>query len=244
MSPVLWAALGIGGSTLIGTACGFLFNRVTPLWNDLVTALAAGIMLAAATFGLFVPAMEMACGPWNWTMIPVGALCGTALLRAVGFSSQRLGGSTKLFHHHPELLFVLAIAVHKFPEGMAGGIGLNGANATAAWMVVGGIALQNFPEGVVMIPPLLNAGVRRKQAACIALATGVLNAAGVFAGALWGHLAQGLLPFTLAFAGGAMLDVIITNMIPRAINAQQLRQGGFIVMCGFLFMTCVNSIFQ
>ena len=59
MNGVFWAALGIGGSTLMGTACGFLFNQVTALWNDIVTAFAAGVMLAAAAFGLFTPAMEL-----------------------------------------------------------------------------------------------------------------------------------------------------------------------------------------
>ena len=94
-----------------------------------------------------------------------------------------------------------------------------------------------------MIPPLLAAGVRRSRAACIALATGLLNAAGVFAGALWGRNAARLLPFALAFAGGAMLDVIVVQMIPQVCGSRRLRQGGFIVMSGFLIMACVNVLF-
>lgn len=242
MNSVLWAALGIGGSTLIGTGCGFLFNRVTQLWNAIVTALAAGIMLAAAAFGLFAPAMEMAGDAWGTALIAGGALCGAVFLRGTEHFSGRLGGGG-LFRRHPELLFVLAIAVHKFPEGMAGGIGLNGMNPAAARTVVVGISLQNLPEGVVMIPPMLNAGVPRMQAAGIALATGLLNAAGVFAGALWGRLAQNLLVFPLAFAGGAMLDVIVTRMIPQVACARQLRQSGMIIMLGFLLMSCINAAF-
>lgn len=242
MNSVYWAALGIGGSTLIGTACGFLFNRVTDAWSDAVTAFAAGVMLAAAAFGLYAPAMEMSSGA-GFLLIAAGSLCGSLFLRCSAMATNRMGGGTGLFRRHPELLFVLAIAVHKFPEGMAGGIGLNGMNPGAALMVVVGISLQNLPEGVVMIPPLLGAGVRRSRAVCIALATGLLNAAGVFAGALWGQLAAGLLPFALAFAGGAMLDVIVNQMIPQVHCSQRLREGGLIVMGGFLSMACVNVLF-
>ena len=137
---------------------------------------------------------------------------------------------------------MLAIAVHKFPEGMAGGVGLNGMNPGAALTVVIGIALQNLPEGVVMIPPLLNAGVGRGRTACIALATGLLNAAGVLAGALWGRLAAGVLPFALSFAGGAMLDVIITQLIPRVACSGRLRCATLVVLGGFLLMACVNVL--
>lgn len=242
MNSVYWAALGIGGSTLIGTGCGFLFSRVTDLWNDIVTAFAAGIMLAAAAFGLFIPAMELVSGA-GFLLIVSGALCGSLFLRLAETLSDRLSGGRGTLKLHPELLFVLAIAVHKFPEGMAGGVGLNGMNTAAATMVVIGIALQNLPEGVVMIPPLLSAGVRRSRAALIAIATGLLNAAGVFAGALWGHLAAGLLPFALAFAGGAMLDVIVNQMIPQVCASGRLKQGGMIVMGGFLIMACVNVLF-
>ena len=242
MNAVCLAALAIGGTTLIGTACGFLFSRVTEAWNDAVTAFAAGIMLAAAAFGLFSPAMELVSGA-GLLIIVAGSFCGALFLRAAECFTDRLSGGAGVFRCHPELLFVLAIAVHKFPEGMAGGVGLNGMNSAAARMVVFGIALQNLPEGVVMIPPLLAAGVRRSRAAGIALATGLLNAAGVFVGALWGKNAAGFLPFALAFAGGAMLDVIIVQMIPQVCCARRLRQGGLVVMAGFLIMACVNVLF-
>ena len=233
MNGVIWAALGIGGSTLIGTACGFLFSRVTETWNEIVTAFAAGVMLAAACFGLFVPAMEFAGG---WALLAAGVVCGVLFLRTVGAVSGRFGRG--LLARHPELMFVLAIAVHKFPEGMAGGVALNGMDTRAALTMVIGISLQNLPEGVVMIPPLLNAGVGRRRAACIALATGLLNAAGVVAGALWGRFAGGVLPFALAFAGGAMLDVIIDRMLPGG----RLRGGSLVTLGGFVIMACVNSL--
>lgn len=240
MNSVLWAALAIGGSTLAGTGCGFLFNNVTEKWNDLVTAFAAGVMLAAAAFGLFQPAMEMVHGA-GCLLIAAGAAAGMLFLRIVGRYSGKVGrGMLKI---HPELMFVLAIAVHKFPEGMAGGVGLTSINPAAALTVVTGIALQNLPEGVVMIPPLLSAGVGHGKAACIALATGLLNAAGVFAGALWGRLPGGMMPFALAFAGGAMLDVIVSQMIPRAVGCSTLRHGALVTLGGFLIMACVNTLF-
>ena len=242
MNTVLLATLAIGGTTLIGTACGFLISRVSDAWNDAVTAFAAGVMLAAATFGLFDPAMELVSSA-GVLLIVAGALCGVLFLRCAEGVTDRISGGAGVFRCHPELLFVLAIAVHKFPEGMAGGVGLHGMNPAAAGMVVFGIALQNLPEGAVMIPPLLAAGVRRSRAAGIALATGLLNAAGVLAGALWGRSAAGFLPFALAFAGGAMLDVIVVQMIPHVCTSRRLRQGGLIVMGGFLIMAVVATLF-
>jgi len=240
MKAVYWAALGIGGSTLAGTACGFLFSRVTDIWDDAVTAFAAGIMLSAAAFGLFVPAMDMVEGA-GVLWIVGGAGCGALLIRIVGGVSGKVGRKG-LFCLHPELLFVLAIIAHKFPEGMAGGVGLNGMNMRAALTVIIGISLQNLPEGIVMIPPLLGAGIRRSRAAGIALATGLLNAAGVFAGAMWGSIADEILPFALAFAGGAMMDVIIAQMIPQFSCAGRLKHGGLIALCGFVVMAGVNVL--
>lgn len=240
MNSVFWAALAIGGSTLIGAGCGFLLNHVSERSSDAVTAFAGGVMLAAAAFGLFVPAMELAQGA-GVLLILAGTACGMLLLRLLGRACDRVGGG--LLSRNPELMFVLAIALHKFPEGMAGGVGLNSLNSTAALTVVTGIALQNLPEGAVMIPPLLNAGVRRRRAACIALLTGLLNAAGVLAGALWGRLPGGTMPFALSFAGGAMLDVVIARMIPQTSCPARLRHGALITLGGFALMTCINGAF-
>lgn len=238
METVILAALAIGGTTLIGTGCGFLFNRVTAVWSNIVTAFAAGVMLAAAAFGLFVPAMEMASG-LNVILLLAGTACGVLLIRLAGGISGAFRGGPGLFRLHPELLFVLAIIVHKLPEGMAGGIGLNGVDPAAARTVVIGIALQNLPEGIVMIPPLLNAGVSRRRAAFVALATGLLNGLGVVAGALWGSMAAGWLPFMLVFAGGAMLDVILTQMIPQTCSG---RFGTLVTLGGFAIMACINTL--
>lgn len=240
MDTVFWAALAIGGTTLLGTGCGFLFNNITESWNDMVTAFAGGVMLAAAAFGLFQPAMELVSGP-GCLLVAAGAAAGMLFLRAAGRFSERFGRGT--LSRHPELMFALAIAVHKFPEGMAGGVGLNAMQPAAALTVIVGLALQNLPEGVVMIPPLLNAGMGRTKAAYIALATGLLNAAGVYAGALWGRLPGGVMPFALAFAGGAMLDVIVSQMIPRAVNGSALRSGALITLGGFVLMSCLNVLF-
>ena len=236
MHTVFYAALGIGGSTLIGTGCGFLIRNVSPRCADAVTAFAAGVMLAAASFGLFAPAMEMAQGAMS-LLIVLGAACGVLFLRAASGISRRLGRGLLA---RPELLFVLAIALHKFPEGMAGGVALNGADPGAALSMIIGISLQNLPEGMVMIAPMLRSGMRKRAAAVVALMTGLLNALGVYAGAFSGMLFAGVLPFALAFAGGAMLDVIISQMIPEF---SRLKQGALVSLTGFLLMTLVNALF-
>lgn len=234
METIYIAALAIGASTLMGTGCGFLFRRVSQGFNDAVTAFAAGVMLSAAMFGLFQPAMEMGCAP---VWIIAGALFGMFFLR---ICAKLMPGST--ISTHPELMFVLALAMHKFPEGMAGGVGLGGQTSQGL-MVAVGVAIQNFPEGVVMIPPLLSAGVHKRRAAFIALLTGLLNALGVLAGGFWGSVSGNVLPVALAFAGGAMLDVIVRNMIPQVFASRSLRGGEWILMGGFLAMAAVNMLF-
>jgi len=239
MNSVIWAAIAIGGSTLLGTGCGFLLDRVSDKMNDFSVAFAAGVMLSAAVFGLFVPAMDMAQG-WLCAAVLGGAVCGVLFLRAISALSSKIGGG--MLAGHPELMFVVAIAVHKFPEGMAGGVGLCGMDEAASLMVAVGVALQNLPEGAVMIPPMITAGVKKRWAAVIALATGLLNAAGVFAGALWGSVSGAVLPFALAFAGGAMLDVILFRMVPQ-VAASRFRGGGAVLTGGFLLMAAVNMLF-
>lgn len=237
MHPVFCAALGIGGTTLMGTGCGFLIRNVSPRCADAVTAFASGVMLAAASFGLFVPAMDMAGGA-SGLMIVLGAACGMLFLRAAAGISKKIGRGGLM---RPDLLFVLAIALHKFPEGMAGGVALNGADPGAALSMVAGVALQNLPEGMVMIAPMLKAGMKKRSAALVALLTGLLNALGVYAGAYFGRLFAGIMPFALAFAGGAMLDVIISQMIPQF--SLRMRSGAAIAMGGFLTMTLINTLF-
>ena len=234
MNHVIFAALTIGGSTLIGTGCGFLLNRIPRHIENAATAFAAGVMLAAAMLGLYQPAIGMTHGA-ALLLIPLGTAAGVLFLRGIGRASARLDGAMRT---HPELMFVLALALHKLPEGMAGGVGLCGMNPTAARTVIIGIALQNVPEGMVMIPPMIAAGVPRGRAASIAIATGLLNAAGVFAGALGGAVFGNVLPFALAFAGGAMLDVIVAQMIPQAADKHAL-----IVTGGFVLMACVGALF-
>lgn len=229
MDTIYIAALLIGGTTLIGTCCGFFLNNVSESWNDAVTAFAAGVMLAAAMFGLFQPAMEGG----NALMIICGAVSGMLFLRIA--SKIAPGGALR---EHPELMFVLALAMHKFPEGMAGGVAMAGGSM----MVAVGVAIQNLPEGIVMIPPLLKAGISRKKAACIALLTGLLNALGVIAGGIWGVSAGDVLPLALSFAGGAMLDVIVKGMIPQ-IFSSRLKRGEWILTAGFLLMAAVNMVF-
>lgn len=233
MNSVFQAALAIGVSTLMGCLCGFLLYKISRdfdrRWNDRTTAFAAGVMLAAAVYGLFVPAMDLA-DRGAALLVPAGALCGVLLMRLVG----RFGG--KLPGGNPELIFVLAIILHKFPEGMAGGVGLNGMNPAAAATIILGIALQNLPEGAVMMPPLMKAGLKPWRALTVALFTAALNATGVFAGAFWGRLPGAGMPFALAFAGGAMMDVILKQMLPGS------RRGGIALM-GFLIMSAVNAAF-
>ena len=113
------------------------------------------------------------------------------------------------------LLFVAAIAIHHFPEGIAAGVSFGTGNLSDAVTVTSGIAFQNIPEAMIIIPPLLKAGTGKKRAAIVAFISGAVEVAGVFFGYFAITLSRGILPFALAFAAGTMLYVIVDDMVPQ-----------------------------
>ena len=167
MQMVLLTALGVGGSTVIGAILGFVFKKISHKFSDAVMGFAAGVMLAAAVVGLILPSLEG--GTPLSLLVTVagifgGAVCISLLDKLVPHLHRMVGADTELHGEGNErvgkiLLFVLAIAIHNLPEGIAAGVGA-AAESTQALAVAGGIALQNIPEGMVIIAPLLAAGVK------------------------------------------------------------------------------------
>ena len=186
MQQIWITAAGLSAATLLGSLLGFAFKELPHKWNDGVLGFCAGIMLGAATLGLIVPAAERAGGAW-W-LVPAGVVLGMLFLNVLDKLTPHLHKITGLDqeeHLHNAslnriLLFVLAIALHKFPEGIASGVGFNSENIGDAWTVAAGIALQNIPEGMVVIAPLLLAGVSKMRTLLISLAIAMLEVAGVW----------------------------------------------------------------
>ena len=113
------------------------------------------------------------------------------------------------------LLFVTAIAIHNFPEGIAAGVGFGTGDNSQALVIAGGIALQNIPEGMVIIAPMLSAGFSKNRTLIVAAITGLIEVLGTFMGYFAVSVMSTILPFALAFAGGTMLYVISDEMIPE-----------------------------
>ena len=240
MEMVFLTALGVGGATVAGAAIGFAFKNASHKFSDVVLSFAAGVMLAAAILGLILPSLEYGNLLITVAGIFVGAICLNLvdkvvphLHRMAGFDGEDHPNNQKL---SKVLLFVTAIAIHNLPEGIAAGVGFGSGNTADAFLIAGGIALQNIPEGMVIIGPMLAAGVSPKRTFLIAALTGLVEVAGTLLGYFAVSLASAVLPFALAFAGGTMLYVISDEMIPET-HAHGEQQGAtYALLVGFCLM--------
>ena len=222
MKLVLLTALGVGGATIFGSLLGFIFKKISHKFSDIVLAFAAGVMLCAAITGLILPSLEEG-GNAALPVSIAGIFCGAlflSLLDKLVPHLHRLAGVDQ--EAHPDsgklnkvLLFVMAIAIHNLPEGIAAGVGFGSGNDAQAFTIAAGIALQNIPEGMVIIGPMLAAGMSPKRTFVCAMATGVVEVLGTLLGYFAVSLSAAILPFALAFAGGTMLYVISDEMIPE-----------------------------
>lgn len=244
MEMVLLTALGVGGATVVGALLGFLFKEISHRFSDAVLAFAAGVMLAAAVIGLILPSLEPESGgslPLTVAGIFCGALCLNLMDKLVPHLHHLSGVDSEA---HPAktsqvnkvLLFVLAIAIHNLPEGIAAGVGFGTGNTGEAMAIAIGIALQNIPEGMVIIGPMLSAGVSPRRTFLIALLTGLVEVVGTLLGYFAVSLASAILPFALAFAGGTMLYVISDEMIPETHAHGAQRGATYALLVGFCLM--------
>ena len=248
MEMVLLTALGVGGATVIGAVIGFLFKNISHKFSDIVLSFAAGVMLAAAVFGLIEPAIGYG-GKWGLLIAIVGIFAGAVCLnfvdKLVPHLHRMLGPDTEQHNNanlNKVLLFVMAIAIHNLPEGIAAGVGFGSGNTAQAMVIAGGIALQNIPEGMVIIGPMLAAGVSKKKTFFCALITGLIEVVGTLIGYFAVSLASAILPFALAFAGGTMLYVISDEMIPETHAHGGQRGATYALLLGFCFMLAMDVL--
>ena len=247
MKVVLLTALGVGGATVFGSVLGFAFKRISHRFSDIVLSLAAGIMLCAAIMGLILPSLEYE-GPAPLAITIFGVFCGAMFLNILDKlvpHLHRLAGVEQ--EDHPEgagkinkiLLFVMAIAIHNLPEGIAAGVGFGSGDNSQAFTIAAGIALQNIPEGMVIIGPMLAAGMKPSRTFLCALATGLVEVVGTLLGYFAVNISTAILPFALAFAGGTMLYVISEEMIPET-HHNDTRGVTYSLLVGFCLMLAVD----
>ena len=140
------------------------------------------------------------------------------------------------------MLFVIAIAIHNLPEGIAAGVGFGTGDTAAAMVIAGGIALQNIPEGMVIIGPMLAAGVKPRKTLALALLTGLVEVVGTLIGYFAVSISAAVLPIALAFAGGTMLYVISDEMIPETHAHGCERGATYALLVGFAVMLVTDVL--
>ncbi|MBO5317358.1 MAG: ZIP family metal transporter [Oscillospiraceae bacterium] len=251
MKIVLLTALGVGGATVIGSLLGFIFKKISHRFSDIVLSFAAGVMLCAAVTGLILPSLEYeSAAPLLITV--AGILCGAVFLnildrlvphlhRLAGVDTEAHPGNTQKLNK--VLLFVMAIAIHNLPEGIAAGVGFGSGNNAHAFTIAAGIALQNIPEGMVIIGPMLAAGMSPGRTFACAFATGVIEVVGTLLGYFAVSLSSAILPFALAFAGGTMLYVISDEMIPET-HHDDARGVTYALLAGFCLMLTMGYFLE
>ena len=257
---ILWAALGTGFTflmTTLGSAMVFLLRRQreSVKMQRIFMGFAAGVMIAASVWSLLIPAIEEAesRGMAGWIPAAGGFVLGIAFLMGLDFllphlhpgSAQPEGAQS---HLKRTTLMVLAVTLHNIPEGMAVGLsfalaaqhGGDPALYSAAMALALGIGIQNFPEGAAISLPMRQEGISSGRAFLYGSMSGIVEPVfGILTVLVAGGI-QPIMPWVLAFAAGAMLYVVVEELIPAAHLGEHSNIGTLGVMAGFLVMMVLD----
>lgn len=252
----LLAGLFTWGITALGAA-GVLFHNKKSFSNmDGMLGFAAGVMIAASFWSLLAPALEMAEGRSlpPWVPVSLGFLSGGAVLYGIdkilphlhlGAPMQDAEGVSTSWRR--TTLLVLAITLHNIPEGLAIGVafgaisaGLPGADLQGAIALAIGIGIQNFPEGLAISMPLRREGMSKKKSFWYGQLSGIVEPIAAVFGALIVMTSTAILPFALAFAAGAMIFVVVEELIPESQRAGNTDQPTIGAMLGFTLMMVLD----
>lgn len=242
----LIATMFTWGITSLGAAVVFLFKRINKTTMDAMLGLSAGVMLAATFWSLLSPALEMSenLNLIPWIIVSLGVLLGGLLLFLGDKIFDKLtnkksnAGSIKR-----SLMLIFSITLHNIPEGMAIGVAfgsvfynLDGATLTSAVMLAIGIGIQNFPEGSAVSLPLRREGLSPAKSFFFGVLSGIVEPISAVIGAILVIKVQILLPIFLAFAGGAMIYVVVQELIPESQTNEKKDLMALFTILGFLLM--------
>ena len=242
----LIASLFTWGITSLGAAVVFLFKKVNKNTMDAMLGLSAGVMLAATFWSLLSPALEMAenLKLISWLIVSLGVLSGGLLLFCGDKIFDRI--TKKKTNSHSikrSLMLIFSITLHNIPEGMAVGVAfgsvfynLEGATLAAAVMLAIGIGIQNFPEGSAVSLPLRREGMSPQKAFFFGMLSGIVEPISAVVGAVLVIKVQVLLPILLSFAGGAMIYVVVQELIPESQTNKKKDLMALFTILGFLLM--------
>jgi ZIP family zinc transporter len=250
-----------GLATGIGSLIAFLAKSTNKKFLSVSLGFSAGVMIYVSMVEIFVKAKDSLIlargekvGSWLTVIAFFVGMFLIALIDKVVPSGENPHEIKLLPSEQDEeertkkgllrtgVFTALAIAIHNLPEGIAAGVGFGSGDTSQALIIAGGIALQNIPEGMVIISPMLSAGVSAKKTFLCAMITGLVEVVGTMIGYFAVSVASAILPFALAFAGGTMLYVISDEMIPETHAHGSERGATYALLVGFCVMLATDVL--
>lgn len=238
-----WSITALGAATVAFT------RRTHPTAMDAMLGFGAGVMLASSFWSLLEPGIELAeeLKQVGWLTAGLGLMAGGALLMIGDLLLTRILPGQRGDSRKRTCLLMASITLHNIPEGLAIGVAFGAlagnvteAALTGAWMLAVGIALQNFPEGAAVSLPMRREGVSRGKAFWYGQLSGLVEpVAGVF-GALLAVAVRGVLPFMLTFAAGAMIAVVVSELVPESQRNPRKSLMTFATLLGFMVMMLLD----
>ena len=235
--------------TVLGAAIVFFFKKVNKTFMDGMLGFAAGVMIAASFWSLLSPSIEMAnsLNLNSWLIATLGFLSGGILLFISDKIFDILNKNKNNSSKKRVMMLISSITIHNIPEGLAVGIafgsisyGLEGATIISACLLALGIGLQNFPEGSAVSIPLLREGYSRKKAFLYGSLSAIVEPISGVIGALLVLKIRLLLPFLLAFAAGAMIYVVVEELIPESQTNEKKDYMALFTLIGFSIMMILD----
>ena len=241
--------------TSLGAACVFVMRgKLNALVQRALTGFAAGVMVAASVWSLIIPAIEQSASMGKWSFVPaaVGFWAGILFLLLLDATIPHLhAGSDEAEGMKSRLgrttMLVLAVTLHNLPEGMAVGVvyagllrGSAGITAAGALALAMGIAIQNFPEGAIISMPLRAEGVGKGRAFLYGVLSGVVEPIGALLTLWLSGLVVPVLPYLLSFAAGAMIYVVVEELIPETSAGPHSNLGTVMFALGFTVMMALD----
>lgn len=241
--------------TSLGAACVFFMKKtMSDMVQRILTGFAAGVMVAASVWSLLIPALEQSESMGKWSFVPaaVGFWLGILFLLLLDHviphlhqkSQEAEGPKTKL---QRTTMLVLAVTLHNIPEGMAVGVvyagylnGNTGITAMGALALSVGIAIQNFPEGAIISMPLKAEGMKKGKAFIGGVLSGIVEPIGAVLTILASSLIIPALPYLLSFAAGAMIYVVVEELIPEMSAGEHSDLGTLFFAVGFSVMMVLD----
>ncbi len=254
MDLVLGIAIPFIGTSLGALMVFFMKNEINSKVEKLLLGFASGVMIAASVWSLIIPAIEMAeeQGVIGWIPATIGFVLGIFFLMLIDVIVPHLENNVakgiKTNKLNKTTMLVLAVTLHNIPEGMAVGVVFassltagSGITMAAAFALAIGIAVQNFPEGAIISMPLKSTGVSKTRAFIYGVLSGIVEPIAAIITILLTSMVVPVLPYLLAFAAGAMIYVVVDELIPESQSICHLSRFGTIgVTIGFLVMMILD----